>query len=55
MKEGTYTITPYEIVNLQNQLVTGLQINYYNLRNELINIEEYIDEESIRLGYFPKK
>jgi hypothetical protein len=54
MKEGTYTITNYQIINSQNQLITGQQVNYYNLRNELINIEEYIDEDSIRLGYFPK-
>lgn len=55
MKEGTYIINPYQIINSENQLITGLHISYYNLRNELINVEEYLDEDSIRLGYFPKK
>jgi len=55
MKEGTYTITSYEIINSNNQLITGLHINYYNLRNELINIEEYLGEDYIQNGYFKKQ
>lgn len=54
MKEGTYTITPYQMINHLDQLITGLQVNYYNLRNELINVEEYTDLDSIQDGFFPK-
>jgi len=52
---GTYEIVPAQMINLQNQLITGQLIKYYNLRDELTNIEEYVGEEYIQNGYTQKE
>jgi len=51
---GTYEIVPAQMINLENQLITGQLIKYYNLKDELTNVEEYIGVDYIQDGYTQK-